>query len=140
MNDIKVRMINIYKTYDFDWMNYVIVNEELTYHHIVKEECGGKLSLDNGALLTSRAHEYLHLIERTDIVIYDRINQILKDINTQKHAPNYRQRKKIDLLLLEFETKNADKIIRKNKKLGKKRVMMATNLRIDSQMHSHKKK
>lgn len=140
MNEVKARMIKTFKTYDFDWMNYLINNEELTYHHIVKEEFGGKLTMDNGALLTSRAHEYLHLIERTDVIIYDRINEILKDINNQKHAPNYRQRKKIDLLLLEFEIKNADKIIKKNKKLGKKRVMMATNLRLESQMYNHKKK
>ena len=140
MNEIKLRMINIYKTYDFDWMNYAIINEELTYHHIVKEEYGGKVTLENGALLTPRAHEYLHLIERTDNIIYDKINEIFKQINEQRHAPSYKQRKKIDLLLLEFEIKNADKIIKKNKKLGKKRVMMATNLRIQSQISKTNRK
>lgn len=138
MNDVKLEMIKIYKTYEYDWMNFKIIDEELTYHHIIKEENGGKVSLDNGALLTKRAHEYLHMIERMDLEIYEKINDILKDINTQKHEPNYRQREKINLLMLQFEIKNADKIVRKDKKLGKKRTAVATNMRLKSQKVKNK--
>lgn len=89
MNDIKALMIEIYETYKYDWMNFKIDDEEVTYHHIIKEENGGKVTLDNGALLTSRAHEYLHMIERMDLDIYEMINKIFKNINDQKHAPTY---------------------------------------------------
>ena len=109
MNDVTVEMIKIYGTYKFDWMNFKICRDDLTYHHIVKKENGGKLTIENGALLTKRAHEYLHSIERLDVDLYERINNVLKEI------------------------KYADKIIKKCKKLGKKRVMVATNRRIQSQ-------
>ena len=133
MNDVTVEMIKIYGTYKFDWMNYKICKDDLTYHHIIKKENGGKLTIENGALLTKRAHEYLHSIERLDVDLYERINNVLKEINDQKKSPSTNQREKINLLLLEFEIKYADKIIKKCKKLGKKRVMVATNRRIQSQ-------
>lgn len=138
MNDVKALMIEIYETYKYDWMNFKIDDEEVTYHHIIKEENGGKVTLDNGALLTSRAHEYLHMIERMDLDIYEMINKIFKDINDQKHAPTYKQRNVINLLLFEFETKNADKIIRKSHKLGKKRIEVATNKRLKLQLQKRR--
>ena len=131
--NLKQEMIKIYETYEYDWMNYLIV-DDLTYHHIKKEENGGEKTLDNGALLTHRAHNYLHFIENYDKDIYSRINEILKNINSQLHKPNYRQTKKIDLLLLEFEIKYADKIIKGKKKLGKKKIKMATNIRKKEQL------
>jgi len=134
MLEITKEMINIYKTYKIDWMNYIIIDNDITFHHIIKEENGGKKEFSNGALLTSRAHEYLHSIERNDIDIYNRINNIFISINKQKHAPSYKQREKIDLLLLEYEIKNADKIIKKKHKLGKKRVSVATKIRKYSQL------
>ena len=138
MNDIILLMIKMYETNENDWMNYKIDNEDITFHHILKEELGGKYTLDNGALLTKRAHEYLHLIERFDLDIYEQINSILKDINTQKHAPNYRQKKKIDLLLLEFEMKYASEFIKIKKMSLEKKTMIATNNRLQSQKQRKK--
>ena len=138
MNDIILLMIKMYETNEYDWMNYKIDNEDITFHHIIKEELGGTYSLDNGALLTKRAHEYLHLIERYDQDIFESINSVLKDINNQKHAPNYKQKKKIDLLLLEFEVKYAKYIIQLNKMSDKKKSMIATNNRLQSQKQRKK--
>ena len=104
----------------------------------VKAENGGKITIDNGALLTQRAHNYLHLIERIDIDIYNRINVVLKEINENKSEPTIIQRKKIDLLLYEFEVKNADRIIKKKERLGKRRVLKAHEKRIKSQMGYYK--
>ena len=37
-----VKMIEIYKPVDFDWMSYKITrNNPLTFHHIVEESKGG---------------------------------------------------------------------------------------------------
>ena len=104
----------------------------------VKAENGGKITIDNGALLTQRAHNYLHLIERIDIDIYNRINAVLKEINENKSEPTIIQRKKIDLLLYEFEVKKADRIIRKKERLGKRRFLKAHEKRIKSQMGYYK--
>ena len=133
MKNIKEEMIKIYNTYKLDWMNYIIINNDLTYHHIIKIEEGGKTTIDNGALLTQRAHNYLNIIEKTDIDIYNRINKILKEINNNKSEPTIVQRQKIDLLLFEFEIKNVDKIIKKKENLGKNRIVVAHKRRINSQ-------
>ena len=127
-------MIKIYNTYTMDWMNYLIIDEELTYHHIKKVEEEGKTTLDNGALLTNRAHEYLHKIERLDKDIYNKINNVFKEINTSKQEPTKEQRLIIDLLLYEFELRNVNKIIKKKANIGKKRHFLVHQKRIDSQL------
>ncbi len=138
MNKVKEEMIKIYNTYTLDWMDYYVEGNDLTYHHIVKAENGGKITIDNGALLTQRAHNYLHLIERIDIDIYNRINAVLKEINENKSEPTIIQRKKIDLLLYEFEVKNADRILNKKEKKVKNIDVKAHKKRIKSQMGYYK--
>lgn len=133
MDSIKNEMIIIYETYDLDWMNYLICSD-LTYHHIIKYENGGAKTIDNGALLTKRAHEYLHFIEGIDLNIYNRMNKVFKEINIKKQRVSNIEREKIELLLLEFEIKNTDRIIRKKEKLGKIRKLIAVQRRIDSQL------
>jgi len=83
MNNVKSEMIDIYKLGKYDWMNYKINEEDvITFHHIIKVEDGGEYIKENGALLTERAHEYLHYIERVDKKIYQ---SILLDENTGSH-------------------------------------------------------
>lgn len=132
MKHTKIAMINIYKTYEYDWMNFLI-NNDLTYHHIKKEEDGGLYTIENGALLTDRAHAYLHRIERVDYEIYKEINKVFKQINIQRDEPNDSQKLKIQLLLLKYELKNADKLIKRKEKLGKNRRYVATLRRRNSQ-------
>lgn len=46
-------MLQIYKPLsDMDWMNYRLVRKDLTAHHILKKEAGGRLEQSNIALLT----------------------------------------------------------------------------------------
>ena len=133
MNNLKSKMMEIYNTYECDWMNYIIY-DDLTFHHIKKAENGGELTIDNGALLTTRAHEYLHKIEAIDIDTYLKINDIFKQINSQLSEPTFLQREKIQLYLFKFEIENVDKIIKKKEKLGKDRTKVATLRRLTSQI------
>lgn len=132
MNELKNKIIDIYNIYDYDWMGYKIDND-LTYHHIIKKEDGGLITLDNGVLLTDRAHIYLHKIERIDKEIYIKINKIFKEINDNKLPINNKQKAKIHLLMLIFEIKNADRLIKKKEGFGKVRKKEAINRRINDQ-------
>ncbi len=97
-------MLKIYKPYsNLDWMNYRLVKKDLTAHHIIKREHGGKLKKENIALLNSISHNYLHLIEYKDFNTYVAINKIFKYVNSQKHEPTKEQREIIEYLLKEFE-------------------------------------
>lgn len=49
-----------------------------TFHHLDKYEDGGPSSIENGALLLGRFHEWLHnVIEKNDPRLYDLINECL---------------------------------------------------------------
>ena len=136
MNPVKIEMINVFNLSEYDWMNYKINEDDvITFHHIIKEEDGGKYELKNGALLTRRAHEYLHYIERIDKKIYDMINNVFSDINEQMAPPTTAQRNMIELLLMKFEIKNVDKLIKKKENVHpkRKRMVLATERRKVSQ-------
>lgn len=97
-------MLQIYKPYsNMDWMNYHLVKKDITYHHCLKREHGGKREIENGALLMPVAHQYLHLIECKDIDTYIAINKVFKYINQQMAEPTREQRELIEYLLQEFE-------------------------------------
>ena len=68
MKAITRELIYLYHPRQIDWMGYELRSiTDLTYHHIQKREDGGRLTLDNGALLRGdTAHEYLHIIESKD--------------------------------------------------------------------------
>ena len=127
--EVKKELLEIFNPRYHDWMNYIIDNEEITYHHIQKEEDGGEYTLDNGALLTHRAHDYLHYIEKVDSDIYEEINKVFKEINESREKPTYNQKLKIELLLFEFELKNCDRIIKKKEKIEKERRPKEATLR-----------
>lgn len=95
-------MLKVYKS-DLDWMNYRLVKKDVTAHHIIKREHGGKLEWDNIALLMPAAHQYLHLIEYKDYETYVTLNKIFKMINEQREAPTKAQRELVEYFLREFE-------------------------------------
>lgn len=104
MKQITKEMLQIYKPLsDMDWMNYKLVRKNLTFHHIVKREDGGKPIITNGALLMPVAHQYLHLIEYKDIETYNAINKIFSLVNQQQYEPTREQREIVEYLLKEFE-------------------------------------
>lgn len=104
MNQVTEEMLRIYKPVSgLDWLNYKLVKKNVTYHHIIKKEQGGKRIIENGALLMPIAHQYLHLIECVDIDTYVAINKIFGIINKQREEPIKEQREIIEYMLSEFE-------------------------------------
>lgn len=105
MKGLTRAMAKEYRTRGNDWMGYTIQSiNQLSYHHIQKKEDGGPFTWDNGALLRrDTAHEYLHIIEYKDLEMYDYINGILKQINTQGYQPTREELIAIRNVLLSFE-------------------------------------
>ena len=102
MNDITQKLI--YKTnMIFDWMNDEIINpDEITYHHINKKCDGGKLTFENGAVLTKKSHTFLNILERKPThKYYETINTLFiefhKYLNNEESSITsiYDYRKKI---------------------------------------------
>jgi hypothetical protein len=118
MKPITKEMLTIYKPLsNLDWMNYKLVENSLTNHHIIKREDGGALKINNIALLMPIAHSYLHVIEYKDIKTYEAINKIFRYINNQRKEPTQEQRELIEYLLLEFEQQHIEDKNSKGKQL-----------------------
>lgn len=115
-------LYNIYVPYsNLDWMNYKIVHkQDLTFHHIVKREHGGKAIITNGALLLNVSHNYLHTIERKDFESYLFLNKMFEIINSQLHEPDLEQRETIEYILRDFELKHKEDLNSKGKLLIKR--------------------
>lgn len=104
MKEITREMLKIYKPYsNLDWLNYRIIRHDMTFHHIIKREDGGKRVIENGALLMPIAHQYLHIIEYKDISTYEAINKMFEFINRQRSEPTREQREILEYLLQSFE-------------------------------------
>lgn len=118
MGKLTISMLKIYKPVSgMDWMNYKLVRDQITFHHIIKKEDGGKKEIDNGALLMPVGHQYLHIIEYKDIQTYNAINKIFEFINQQMYEPTMEQREIIEYLLEQFESEHKDDKTSKGKKL-----------------------
>ena len=129
MNKITKEMLKIYKPIsNLDWMNYKLVKKDVTRHHIIKKEDGGKLEINNIALLMPIPHQYLHLIECKDIDTYIALNKIFKVINNQQHEPNKDQREIIEYLLQDFEYHNRNERNSKGKLIIQKKYKDRVNL------------
>lgn len=120
MDKVTFQMLKIYKPFSgLDWMNYVLVKKDVTFHHCKKRCDGGERTIENGALLMPHAHQYLHLIEFKDIEIYNAINKIFKLVNQQWCEPTTEQRQIIEYFLLEFEKEHRNDKGSKGKSLIK---------------------
>jgi hypothetical protein len=107
MDKTRIEMLEIYKPISgLDWLNYKLVKDKVTFHHIKKRDNGGKKVVNNGALLMPVAHQYLHLIESKDMNIYIGINKIFEYINQQQYEPTAEQRQMLEYLLLQFENQH----------------------------------
>lgn len=118
MDNVLKTLINIYNMTDTDWMGYKL-QDRYSYHHIIKRCQKGERTINNGAVLYLSSHSYLHTIEYYDLQKYIFINNILKDINTQRYMPTIEQLKKIDYILREFEKEHDGEISTRGKLLIK---------------------
>lgn len=116
MDQVLKHLVIIYGITDYDWLNFKITRENpLTYHHIKKEEHGGEKTFKNGAPLTDLGHTYLHQIEMNDKRIFGELTKQFKRINDSKTKITDLDKKIIDKLLLEYETKHEVELRRKIK-------------------------
>lgn len=82
-------MIELYKPTSIDWMSYLITKKNfLTYHHIKPESKGGKITVENGGLLTKNAHRDLNKIEEIDYALFEDWNELFLFINKSRAPMN----------------------------------------------------
>lgn len=106
MKPIVNLMINMWNMTDRDWLGYKLNKENyFVFHHIHKREHGGKLIIDNGAILCGgeSSHQYLHVIECKDYELFVYLNNMLKNINSQREMPSKQQLLAIDSVFKQFE-------------------------------------
>lgn len=91
MRKIVMEMIEIFKPDGIDWMDYLIDDKmnRLTFHHIIEARNGGKLIIQNGALITLDAHILLNHYEREDSLTYMWLNGIFTELNRTMKPPDY---------------------------------------------------
>ena len=86
--DILYEMINIYGINKIDWMGWEITStNKLTYHHIIEKRNGGEESVQNGALLTRKAHQALHQAEVYNPDLYNEYQYWFRIINDMMCPP-----------------------------------------------------
>lgn len=124
MKDILKIMVNEYNLKGIDFMGYHLERKNpYTYHHIVKRCHGGGKTLENGAVLTKIAHEYLHIVESREWKLYVELNMVLKEINEQHYRPTERQLLAIDYMLSMFEKEHEEDKTSKGKILIKRQYI-----------------
>ena len=78
-------MVDIFQPEGVDWMNFALSkNNPYTYHHIVEKSKGGDKSIDNGAILTRKAHSFLHMLENVCPEAYNDLQNVFAKINGTK--------------------------------------------------------
>lgn len=106
MKPIVNLMTSMWNMTDIDWLGYQLNKEQkFIFHHIHKREHGGKVELNNGAILCGgvNSHQYLHIIECKDYELFVYLNNMLKTINNQREMPNKQQLLAIDNIFKQFE-------------------------------------
>ena len=88
MNEEILKMMNIYNTFNIDWMGDIIKHpSDLTRHHIVKKQHNGENSINNYALLTTKSHDLIHYLEVNYNKEYNLINDLLLELNKSEKEP-----------------------------------------------------
>lgn len=121
MREVTRDLIRVFQPKEIDWMGYSIERpQDLTYHHLVKKSDGGLYIFDNGALLSGEtSHPYLHLIEAKDYDMFLYINNLLKNINSQRVKPTRNQLLAVRAILEQFEREHCSDRTKKGKQLIK---------------------
>ena len=137
LKDVTNLMIDMYKIKEigYDFMGYRFSSEKtLSFHHlIVPKKRGGKEEIANGAILVrNTSHDYLHLIERLDKKYFRYItNEMI--LENKKGSIDIENIKRIDEILLEFEEKHSDDVLKCGhyaiKDVYTRRLLRENNLR-----------
>jgi hypothetical protein len=130
MKEITKEMIDIWEMSNMDWMGYTLEKKEhFSYHHlIIPKRCGGKETIENGAILIQSAgHDYLHVIERIERKVFEDITWVLREINEQRYMPTKEQLARINHILKYFEEKYQGETTSKGKPLIRQRFLRRVN-------------
>lgn len=114
-------MINEFgiKRLGYDFMGYSLQKGDCyTFHHIIPKRKGGEYIRENGAILFTTPHEYLHKIELYEVAFYNYIQQELMDINNKGNI-DVVNLKRIQDILRCFEDRYKDFYNSKNQKIIK---------------------
>ncbi len=97
---------------DYDWMGFKVTESNpITTYHIKKYSTGGEDSVDNCAVISELAQRYLNFyIARTDIDIYNSINDILLEFNKRRIYPTLEEIETINNLLTTFEERHSKEL------------------------------
>ena len=99
VNNLKI-MVKKYKPNGIDWMNFILTRKNpYTFHHIIPKSNGGEDVLENGAILTRRAHDLIHILEYACPCAYQDLQDVFTEINFSKKPPTYEILNKIDDIL-----------------------------------------
>ncbi len=108
MKPVVIEMIEMFQTYEVDWLGYPITEENmLTFHHVEKKADGGLFVLENGALLTLDAHEELNTIENKDYKVYMLLTNLFKKLNESKKPPTEEYWHELREILSQYKTRPA---------------------------------
>ena len=100
------KMLKIYRPNGYDWMNYALTRRNpYTFHHIVSKSEGGTDTIRNGAILTRRAHDLLHLLEYICPDAYDDLEEVFIMINDSNRPPINEIIERVDEILFFVFTK-----------------------------------
>lgn len=103
----------------YDFMGFLQSKKDIyTFHHIKAKREGGLFIRDNGAILFTTPHEYLHKIEEYEKPLYLYIQQELKDMNKKGYLDIYNL-KRIHDILEYFEYNHEEDYTKKGKRLIK---------------------
>jgi len=103
---VREQMLSIYG--EGCWMGYKLSKKNpYSYHHIREARNGGKVSIDNGAILTRAAHNDLNLLDEHEKSLYHALNNLFKELNQTRKPPTKEYFKEVNGILL-----FADRIIR----------------------------
>lgn len=102
---LMIREFNI-KKLGYDFMGFRLnIGDIYTYHHLIvpHRHCkemglGEGYTRENGAILFTTSHEYLHLIESKDLEIFNLITSEMIDENIKGYLDTYNLMKINDLL------------------------------------------
>lgn len=84
-SNVLTRMIDKYEPEDEDWMGFKLSNNNTyTFHHIRERRAGGKEEMENGAILTRFAHQFLNYLDRHNKRAYNDYQAIFRQINKNK--------------------------------------------------------
>lgn len=105
MNTVLCQLMRIFETKNLDWMGYKVSKKNpYTFHHIVERRHGGKLTIENGAILTRIAHDHLNYLEAYVPEAYDDWQRFFRYINS-KREPLTKEDYELIKLITYYETK-----------------------------------